>query len=112
MPYQILTRAKAFLSYVMAVGLICTWGAALAQPLQTASVGVLRFTSSGPVFIALERGYFREAGLDVVIEYFQAAPPVALAAGSRDVAFGVTALTAATYNLVATGKLKSLFRMN
>jgi len=33
MPYQILTRAKAFLSYVMAVGLICTWGAALAQPL-------------------------------------------------------------------------------
>ena len=77
-----------------------------ARSLERATVGLLRFTSSGPVFLALDRGYFRDAGLDVELAYFQAAPPVAAAAASQDVTFGVTALTAATYNLAAEGRLK------
>ena len=41
---------------------------ALASPARAAdkiSVGVLRFVSSGPLFLAVERGYFGEQGLDV-----------------------------------------------
>ena len=79
-----------------------------AQPPDKVTVGVLRFTSSGPVFLALERGYFRDAGLDVELTFFQAAPTVALAAATGDITVGVTALTAAAFNLAAEGRLKIL----
>lgn len=68
-------------------------------------VGVLPFTSSGPVFIAAERGYYRDEGLEVELAFFQAAPPIAVATASGEVTFGVTALTAAAYNLAAEGRL-------
>ena len=69
---------------------------ALASPARAAdkiSVGVLRFVSSGPLFLAVERGYFGEQGLDVTLQYFEAAQPIALAAVTGDVNFGVTAFT-------------------
>lgn len=76
-----------------------------AQDPDTVTVGALRFSSSGPVFLALDRGYFREAGLDATIAFFQAAPTVAVATAAGDVTFGVTALTAAAFNLAAEGRL-------
>lgn len=72
------------------------------------TIGVLRFTSSGPIFLALDRGYFREVGLDAELAFFQAAPTVALGAATGDITFGVTALTAAAFNLAAEGRLKIL----
>ena len=36
-------------------------------------VGALRFTSHSASFIAKERGYFKQVGLDVEFEFFQAA---------------------------------------
>ena len=36
-----------------------------AQDLAKASIALLRLSSSGPVFIALEKGWFKEAGLDL-----------------------------------------------
>src|ERR1700730_18012107 len=39
--------------------------AARADELLTAKVGVLPLSSSAPVFIAQEKGYFREAGLEI-----------------------------------------------
>lgn len=80
----------------------------MADELVKLKVGVLRFSSSGPVFIAKDEGYFRDAGLDVEIVYFQAAPTVAAAAASGEITFGVTALTAAAYNLADAGKLTIL----
>ncbi len=74
-------------------------------PLKT-SVGVLRLSSSGPVFIAAERGYWREAGLDVELKYFTAAQQVPVAVTSGDADFGVTGLTAAFFNLAGKGALK------
>lgn len=77
-----------------------------AQPPEKAAIGVLPFTSSGPVFLALENGRFRDEGLAAELVFFQAAPPIALATASGDLTFGVTALTAAAYTLAAEGKLK------
>jgi len=71
-------------------------------------VGALRFTSSGPIFLALDRGYFRDEGLTVEMAFFQDAPTVAAATASGDVSFGVTALTAAFFNLASQGDLKIL----
>jgi NitT/TauT family transport system substrate-binding protein len=80
--------------------------AASAQDLPKASVALLRLASSGPVFIALEKGWFKEAGLDLAIKDFIAAaqPPLAVVAGDAD--FGMTAFTAGFYNLAAKGGLK------
>ena len=46
---------------------------ASAQAPERVTIGALRFSSSGPVFLALDRGYFREAGLDAAVAFFQAA---------------------------------------
>ena len=67
---------------------------ARAEDLQKAKVGVLRLSSSAPVFIAQDKGYFKEAGLDVKLKFFDAAQPIAVATASGDIDFGITAFTA------------------
>ena len=81
------------------------------EPLK-ARVGVLRLSSSAPVFIAQDKGYFREAGLDVELKFFDAAQPIAVATTSGDVDFGVTAFTAGLYNLAGKGTLKVIGGMS
>lgn len=70
------------------------------------SVAVLRFVSSGGLFLAVEKGYFKQEGLDVELKFFEAAQPIALAVVSGDADFGVTAFTAGFYNLAGKGALK------
>tara|TARA_R110002020_G_scaffold133617_9_gene298101 strand:- start:864 stop:1895 length:1032 start_codon:yes stop_codon:yes gene_type:complete len=56
-------------------------------------VGALRFTSHAAGFIAYEKGYFKEEGLDVEFKFFQAAQPIAVAAAGGDVDFGIAGVT-------------------
>ncbi|ANC90717.1 ABC transporter substrate-binding protein [Azospirillum humicireducens] len=77
--------------------------AALAQPLEKATVGVLALSSSGPIFIAKAKGYFEKEGLDVELKMFTSAQQVPVAVTSGDVDFGVTGLTAGFYNLASKG---------
>jgi len=81
------------------------------EPLK-AKIGVLRLSSSAPVFIAQDKGYFREAGLDIELKFFDAAQPIAVATTSGDVDFGVTAFTAGLYNLAGKGTLKVIGGMS
>ena len=69
-------------------------------------VGVLRFVSSGGLFLAQERDYFKAEGLDIELVFFEAAQPIAVAVASGDVTFGVTAITGGTLNLAGKGALK------
>ena len=69
-------------------------------------VGALRFTSHSGSFVALERGYFDQAGLDVELKFFQAAQPMAVAIASGDVDFGVTAISGGLINLAQKGAVK------
>ena len=87
-------------------------GAARADELSKAKVGVLRLSSSAPVFIAQDKGYFKDAGLDVELKFFDAAQPSAVATASGDVDFGVTAFTAGLYNLAGKGVLKVIGGMS
>jgi len=96
------------------VGLLALSASAVAraeEPLK-AKVGVLRLQSSSPVFIAEDKGYFREAGLDVELKFFDAAQPIAVATTSGDVDFGITAFTAGLYNLAGKGTLKVIGGMS
>ncbi len=69
-------------------------------------VGALRFTSHSGSFIAVEKGYFAEAGLDVELEFFQAAQPMAVAIASGDVDYAVTAVSGGLISLAQKGAIK------
>ncbi len=84
--------------------LACRAAPALAA--DTVPVGVLRFVSSGGLFLAQEIGFFKDAGITADFIYFDAAQPVAVALASRDTSFGATAITGGTLNLAAKGVLK------
>ena len=91
---------------------IAAGGIARADDAQKAKIGVLRLSSSAPVFIAQDKGYFREAGLDIELKFFDAAQPIAVATTSGDVDFGITAFTAGLYNLAGKGTLKVIGGMS
>jgi len=97
----------------LAALLVLTASAATAaeQPLK-ATIGVLRLSSSAPVFIAQDKGYFRDEGLAIELKFFDAAQPVAVATTSGDVDFGITAFTAGLYNLAGKGTLKVIAGMS
>ncbi len=69
-------------------------------------VGALRFTSHSGSFIAFERGYFKDAGLDVEFEFFQAAQPMAVAIASGDIDYAVTAVSGGLISLAQKGAIK------
>lgn len=91
---------------------IMAMSTARAEDVLKAKIGVLRLSSSAPVFIAQDKGYFREAGLEVELKFFDAAQPIAVATTSGDVDFGVTAFTAGLYNLAGKGVLKVIGGMS
>ncbi len=80
--------------------------AGLSSAADKITIGALRFTSHSPSFIAYEKGYFKEEGLDVELKFFQAAQPIAVAIAAGDIDFGVTALTGGFYSLADKGALK------
>ncbi|MGD1883213.1 MAG: ABC transporter substrate-binding protein [Paracoccaceae bacterium] len=69
-------------------------------------VGALRFTSHAASFVAFERGYFAEDGLDVSFEFFQAAQPMAVAIASGDADYAVTAVSGGLISLAEKGTAK------
>jgi len=104
--------SAGFVAAAAVLAAIVAFQPAAAQDLKKVRVGVLRLASSGNVFIAVDRGYFKKAGLDVELKFFDAAQPVAVAAAAGDIDFGVTAFTAGLYNLAGKGVLKVIGGMS
>ncbi len=94
------------LAWLLALALAVSTGAEGAEPPKTqkVKVGIIKLTSSTPVFVGMEKGFFREAGVEPELIYFQAAQPVAVAIASGDIEVGATGLTAGLYNIVAGGE--------
>jgi len=70
------------------------------------TVGALPFTSHAASFVAFERGYFAEEGLDVEFKFFQAAQPMAVAIASGDADYAVTAISGGLISLAEKGATK------
>ncbi|TMM51274.1 ABC transporter substrate-binding protein [Sulfitobacter sabulilitoris] len=93
---------------------LATMGAATAVGLAAPAIaqgrklvlGALRFTSHSGTFIAFERNYFADAGLDVEIRFFDAAQPMAVAIASGDVDYAVTAISGGLVSLADKGAIK------
>ncbi len=92
---------------VMAVALIAALavvaGTAAAQE-RKVKVGVLKLTSSAPIFVGVEKGFFKEFGVEPELVFFQAAAPIATALAAGQIEVGATGLTAALYNIVLQGE--------
>jgi NitT/TauT family transport system substrate-binding protein len=68
--------------------------------------GVVRSMGGSPNFVAKEKGFFTEQGIDVDIIFFDSAQPISVAVASGDCDVGTTGLTAAFFNLAAQGALR------
>lgn len=67
-------------------------------------IGILKLTASAPLFVGVEKGFFKEFGIDPELVFFQAAAPIATAVAAGQVDVGATGLTAALYNIVLGGE--------
>ncbi|WP_282939587.1 ABC transporter substrate-binding protein [Paenibacillus sp. RC67] len=67
-------------------------------------IGMLKLTSSAPIFIAMEKGYFKDEGIDAKAKWFDAAQPIAVATAGGSVQVGATGISASLYNMVAGGQ--------
>ena len=96
------TALAAGLKTVAAAGLVTaalSVYAASAQAADAITIGATRLASQAATFIAMDRGYFKDEGIDAKIAFFQSAQPIAVAIASGDVDFGMTAITGGLVNL-------------
>jgi NitT/TauT family transport system substrate-binding protein len=91
---------------VLAVCTLLALAAIAPAKAEAIKIGVVRTLAVGPIFVADQRGYFKDEGLDATIVYFDAAQPIAIAAASGDIDFGCTGMAAAFYSLAGQGVLK------
>jgi NitT/TauT family transport system substrate-binding protein len=87
---------------VAALLAVSAHGAAAADKLV---IGVLKLVSSGPIYLAQDKGYFKTEGIEADLKFFEAAQPVSVAVVSGDIDVGVTGLTGGFYNLAGKGGL-------
>ncbi|MBN8891386.1 MAG: hypothetical protein BGP12_10080 [Rhodospirillales bacterium 70-18] len=97
---QLGRRSTIALAAAAAVG---ARGARAATPIR---LGMLHTLSPAPFYLAQQRGYFKDAGVEVEFRFFQAAQPIAAAAVAGDIDVGVTALTGGFFALAGKGELK------
>jgi NitT/TauT family transport system substrate-binding protein len=97
---------KAIRHMIFSAFVIALAGSINAVAADKINVGALRFTSHAASFVAFERGYFEEQGLEVEFQFFQAAQPMAVAIASGDVDFAVTAMTGGLINLAEKGAVR------
>ena len=97
------------------IGLLCMVTAVLltgcggssppkAQETKKVTLAMLRLTSSAPIFIGIEQGFFRAEGIEIEPQWFEAAHPIAVATAADKVDIGATGITASLFNLVAGGQ--------
>jgi NitT/TauT family transport system substrate-binding protein len=89
---------------VAALAVAASAGAAPADAQQKVKVGALKLTSSAPLFIGVEKGFFKEFGIEPELVFFQAAAPIATALATAQIDVGATGVTAALYNIVLGGE--------
>jgi len=79
-----------------------------AVPNKKISIAMLKLTSSAPIFIGIEKGLFKGQGIDLDVQWFEAAHPIAVATASNKVDVGATGITASLFNMIAGGQNLSI----
>lgn len=74
----------------------------------TLSVGLLKLAGGVPLYIASEKGFFKEEGITVEYKWFDSSNAVNVAVASNNVDVGAAGFTADLYNMVAAGQKVSI----
>ncbi|MEJ6396013.1 ABC transporter substrate-binding protein [Gymnodinialimonas sp. 2305UL16-5] len=69
-------------------------------------IGALRLTSHSPTYIALERGYFADEGLNIDLSFFESSAAAAVAVAGGDLDYGITSISGGLMNLAQRGVVK------
>jgi NitT/TauT family transport system substrate-binding protein len=72
---------------------------------ETIKIGLLKVTTSGPIMIAQERGYFAQEGMKADLFFTDQPPLISEGIATGELTFGITAPTAGFFNLASQGTL-------
>jgi len=67
------------------------------------SIGLIKLTSNAPIFVGIEKGFFKDEGIELDVRYFTAAAPIATAVAAGQLDVGAGGVTAAFFNTAAAG---------
>jgi NitT/TauT family transport system substrate-binding protein len=81
-------------------------GPAHAQSLPRVKIGLVNVATVIPIYVAQDKGFFREEGLDAEIIVFSASVPIIAALAAGDLDFGNVAYSGAVFNVAAKGQIK------
>src|ERR1700749_3622422 len=78
----------------------------IAQAADTVKIATVKSTALGAVYVAVDKGYFKDAGIDIDFANFDSPGlvPPAVVSGSADI--GSTGVSAQLYALAAQGAIK------
>lgn len=102
---QSVRTRDCFVAALLAMTLLLTCALPSAHA-ESIKVGISKLIGYPGVPIAIERGYFKQQGIDAEMVYFDSAQPIAVAVASGDVQFGTAGMSAGFYNLAGHGQLK------
>ena len=97
------TRRGALVALALGVAVLGA-GAGSARADSAVKIGALKLSSSAPLFIGVDKGFFKEYGIEPELVFFQAAAPIATALATGQIEVGATGITAALYNIVLGGE--------
>jgi NitT/TauT family transport system substrate-binding protein len=102
---QSVRTLDCFVASLLAMTLLltCSMPSAHAEAIK---VGISKLIGYPGVPIAVERGYFKQQGIDAEMVYFDSAQPIAVAVASGDVQFGTAGMSASFYTLAGKGQLR------
>jgi NitT/TauT family transport system substrate-binding protein len=98
-----MTKGRCAATFALVLALSATADAA-----EKVTAAVNRLSAGAPLYIAKEKGFFAEEGLDVGLTHLTSAQAIGVAVVSGDIQFGMTAITAGIYTMAGKGALKMI----
>lgn len=87
---------------------LCMASMSAARAADKVIAAVNRLSAGAPLYIAIEKGFFAEEGLDVTLLHLTSSQAIGLAVVAGDAQFGMTAITAGIYTMAGKGGLKMI----
>jgi NitT/TauT family transport system substrate-binding protein len=104
-------RARARIGLIGLLVVLCTAPlapGATAGGLEPVRIGLVREASAGPLYIAIEAGYFKAEGLEPQVSFFETDSSVSAAVASGKLDIGMASLSAPFYGYAAAHRLKMI----
>ena len=99
-------RIYRIVAAALLVAAACVHAPARAQSPPRVKIGLVNVATVVPIYIAYDKGFFKDEGLDPEITVFQASVPIVAALIAGELDFGNIAYSGAVFNVAAKGQIK------